>query len=66
MLRSKVKQSVAGAEALKRRLRETPVSPRPATATTTPPPSENCKILRSSLALNSIVSSFSSSSRSEK
>lgn len=47
MLRSKVKQGVAAAETLKRRMRETPVSPKAAatTTTTTTPPSENCKIL---------------------
>ena len=46
MLRSKVKQGVAAAEALKRRMRETPISPKLATTTiTTTPPVENCKIL---------------------
>lgn len=48
MLRRKVKQSVADAEVLKRRLRETAVTtPRPSTATT--PPVENRKTLPFSL-----------------
>jgi hypothetical protein len=45
MLRTKVKQGVAAAETLKKRMRESPPRIRPVPTTVSPSPSENCKFL---------------------